>query len=310
MGWSMRRRISSYFLVGVSTLMLAACTKTNHNPQDPLESLNRGVYGFNKTIDSAIIKPVAYIYWRYMPSPFQSGIGNFYDNLKEIPNVANDILQGRFAYAASDTSRFLINSTIGIFGFFDIAGSLGLEHRKNDFGQTLYRWGYKDSAYLVIPFLGPSTFRDGIGFAVDYTVFSVWPWVDSDWRSILLGIDVIDTRSRFLRSEVVVDAVSIDEYTFIRSAYLQRRQYLFGQKEEANDDTDMYDDADFGLDDNASDSTDTAADLTPNTTADPTQTKAPAANKAENKAENKTEKKTEKKAQAQKFPEAILPLDR
>jgi len=194
---------------------------------DPFEGINREVYGLNKTLDKALIKPVAYIYWQYLPTPFQQGIGNFYDNLREIPNVANDFLQGKFGYASHDASRFFINSTLGLGGFFDVAGHLGLPHRKEDFGQTLYVWGWHDSAYIVLPLLGPSTIRDTAGLAVDYYAFSVWTWIhDDEWRYGLLALDLIDLRARLLRHDTVLSTVAVDEYAFMRDAYFQRRLYL------------------------------------------------------------------------------------
>lgn len=224
----MLRRLLSCALLST---MLWGCQKTNPHPLDPFEGINREIYGLNKTIDKAIVKPVAYLYWQYMPSPFQTGIGNFYDNLREIPNVANDILQGKFAYASHDFSRFLINSTLGIGGFFDPAGSLGLPHRKEDFGQTLYVWGYEESAYIVLPILGPSTIRDTVGLAVDYYAFSVWPWIDSDeLRYGLLTLDLIDLRARLLRHDTVISTVAVDEYAFMRDAYFQRRLYLINNE--------------------------------------------------------------------------------
>lgn len=227
----MRRLLSCALL----SAMLWGCQKTNPHPLDPFEGINREIYGLNKTLDKAVVKPVAYAYWKYVPTPFQAGIGNFYDNLREIPNVANDILQGKFAFAAHDASRFLINSTLGLGGFFNPAGSLGLQHRREDFGQTLYVWGYEESAYIVLPLLGPSTIRDTVGLAVDYYAFSVWPWIhDDEWRYGLLAVDLIDLRARLLRHEAVLSTVAVDEYAFIRDAYFQRRLYLVNN-EFAND---------------------------------------------------------------------------
>lgn len=219
----MRRLLSCALL----SALLWGCQKTNSHPMDPFEGINREVFGLNKTLDKAVIKPVAYVYWQYVPTPFQAGIGNFYDNLREIPNVANDVLQGKFGYASHDASRFFINSTLGIGGFFDVAGRLGLPHRKEDFGQTLYVWGWHNSAYLVLPLLGPSTIRDTAGLAVDYYAFSVWPWIhDDEWRYGLLTLDLIDLRARLLRHDTVLSTVAVDEYAFMRDAYFQRREYL------------------------------------------------------------------------------------
>ena len=206
------------------------CTKSTSHPQDPLEKYNRAMFGFNRAIDRTVTKPVAYLYFRYLPLPFQEGIGNFFDNLREVQNVSNDILQGKFGEASRDASRFLINSTVGIFGIFDVAGALGLEHRREDFGQTLYAWGYKESTYFVIPFLGPSTIRDATGLLVDYYAISIWPWIEQDLKYWLLGMDLIDLRARLLRNETVLDILAVDEYVFIRDVYFQRRQYLFNQE--------------------------------------------------------------------------------
>lgn len=216
------------------------------NPQDPLENYNRAVYGFNRAVDRVVTKPIAYVYLTYLPSPFQEGIGNFFDNLREVQNVTNDLLQAKWGFAARDASRFFINSTIGIFGLFDAAGALGLEHRKEDFGQTLYHWGYTKSAYFVIPFLGPSTFRDTAGLFVDYYLLSAWPWIEKDLRYWLLGVDLIDLRARALRNETVLDILAVDEYVFIRDAYFQRRQYLFNQETDIeSSDVDPYTNGDL-----------------------------------------------------------------
>lgn len=230
-------------LMSIACIAMWGCSQTNPHAQDPFEGLNRATFRFNKVVDSAVAKPVAYLYLRYLPAPFQVGIGNFFDNLRELPNVANDVLQFKFGYAAHDASRFLINSTIGIFGLFDPASALGLEHRKEDFGQTLYHWGYENSSYLVLPFLGPSTFRDALGMAVDYYAFSVWPWVESDWKYAFLAVDFIDLRARLLRKESVLDVLAVDEYSFMRDAYFQHRKYLFmdSTTENGNDD-DIYSD--------------------------------------------------------------------
>jgi len=196
--------------------------------EDPYERFNRSVFCFNKLADKVIIKPVAYVYLKYLPEIFQLGIGNFFDNIREANNVANDLLQAKFAYAAHDLSRFVVNSTIGLMGFFDPALSLGLESRKEDFGQTLYHWGYKQSAYLMLPFLGPATVRDGVGMGVDFFALSLWAWMEfQSSKYILMSIDYVDLRSRILIKEPVMDILAVDEYVFIRNAYLQRREYLF-----------------------------------------------------------------------------------
>lgn len=216
-------------------LLIAGCQTTQKNNIDPYEGYNRVVFGVNKGFDTVLVKPVSYVYIKYLPSPIQYGIGNFFDNIREVTNIANDLLQLKFAYMMHDTSRFVINSTIGIFGIFDTASALGLEHRKEDFGQTLYHWGYEESAYIILPFLGPSTIRDTIGLGVDFYALSIWPWINSDWRYAMLTLDYIDIRARILRKESVLDAVTLDEYVFMRNAYFQHRQFLFKEQETTDD---------------------------------------------------------------------------
>jgi phospholipid-binding lipoprotein MlaA len=228
----MLQRTLASALLSVACIVMSGCAHQQSSPhlQDPFEGLNRATFTFNKTVDKVAVKPVAYVYLKYTPPPLQVGITNFFDNLRELTNIANDLLQLKFAYAAHDTSRFLINTTLGIGGIFNPASTLGLEHRKEDFGQTLHHWGYHNSYYLVLPFLGPSTFRDTIGIAVDYYALSIWPWIESDWEKYaLIGVDYLDIRARLLRKESVLDVLAVDEYTFVRDAYFQHREYLFNE---------------------------------------------------------------------------------
>lgn len=228
----MLQRTLASALLSVACIVMSGCAHQQSSPhlQDPFEGLNRATFTFNKTVDKVAVKPVAYVYLKYTPPPLQVGITNFFDNLRELTNIANDLLQLKFAYAAHDTSRFLINTTLGIGGIFNPASSLGLEHRKEDFGQTLHHWGYHNSYYLVLPFLGPSTFRDAIGIGVDYYALSIWSWIESDWEKYaLIGVDYLDIRARLLRKESVLDVLAVDEYTFVRDAYFQHREYLFNE---------------------------------------------------------------------------------
>ncbi|MGD9591344.1 MAG: VacJ family lipoprotein [Candidatus Berkiella sp.] len=224
----LRRTLVSALLGIVSLTMTGCATQKNPHVDDPFEGLNRATFGFNKAVDTVVVKPVSYVYLKYIPQPVQIGVGNFFDNIREVTNIANDVLQLKFKYAAHDLSRLLINTTLGIGGLFDPASSLGLEHRKEDFGQTLYHWGYHHSYYIVLPFIGPSTFRDTLGLGVDYYGLSIWPWIENDWKKYaLLGLDYLDLRARLLRRESVLDVLAVDEYTFMRDAYFQHRKYLF-----------------------------------------------------------------------------------
>lgn len=223
----LQRGIKIIFTLAMALLLVGCASVKNPHPDDPIEGFNRGVYGFNKAVDKVILKPVAYVYKGVVPIAMQQGVGNFFDNLEEITTVANDILQLKFRYALKDTTRFVVNSTFGLGGLIDIATRVGIEQRKEDFGQTLHHWGYKSSSYLVLPFLGPSTVRDTVGRVVDRYALSIWPWIDDDeWRYGLTALNVIDTRAALLEKEKVLDTIAVDEYSFVRDAYLQRRNSL------------------------------------------------------------------------------------
>lgn len=291
----MLRSIKNKLLCTALTMLVAGCShQAQKNPLDPLEPLNREVFGFNQTVDKALIRPAAYMYSEYLPSPFQSAIGNFFDNFRDVNNLANEILQLKFKAAISDTSRVLINTTIGLLGFFDPASAMGLERHRQDFGQTLYFWGYKKSIYLVLPLLGPSTIRDAIGIGVDYEAISVWPWINTDWKYGLIVADGVDLRARMLAHETVLKTISIDNYAFFRSAYLQRREYLFnGQidKVDNNDgDTDPYEE-EFGNDEEPMTSTDQK-------TTTEVKTEVKVVPKAEAKTETETKTKVETKTES------------
>ena len=146
-----------------STASIADTVRTV-NPADPYEPFNRVMYNFNDFIDRALLKPAAKLYNKIMPIPLRKGISNIFSNLDNIPTVANDVLQTNFYQAASDSWRFAINSTVGIAGFFDVAEDLGLERNFEDLGLTFAQWGWKTSNYLVLPFIGPSTVRDGLAW--------------------------------------------------------------------------------------------------------------------------------------------------
>ena len=211
------------FLLGVlMAAMLGGCaTQAN---KDPLEGLNRGIYKFNDTVDKAAIKPIAGAYKAVLPSPIRTGVNNFFANLGTVVTIVNDLLQFKFSQAVDDTGRFAINSTFGIAGLVDWASMDGIEERKEDFGQTLAYWGWKDSAYLVLPLLGPSTLRDTGGLVVDSAFFDPISYVESARdRNQLLLTKFIDTRASYLPGSDLLDEAALDPYAFMRDAYLQRR---------------------------------------------------------------------------------------
>ncbi len=197
---------------------------------DPLEPLNRQIFAFNQAADRAVIKPVAKGYRDALPEPVRDRIRLLIDNLHEPLIAANDLLQGRAGASATTLGRFLINSTVGFFGFFDRAAEMGMLRQSGDFGQTLYTWGVGEGAYIVIPILGPSNIRDGIGLGVDGYASPIGHVGSSEVRlGTVLGIGVtdgIDLRSRHIESLDQLEAGSLDFYAFLRSISQQSRRAM------------------------------------------------------------------------------------
>ena len=213
----------SVFII-ISPLSYAENYSPENKVNDPLIGFNRKMLDFNENIDIAILKPIATIYNKIIPKPLNQGINNFFNNIHNFPNIANDLLQLHFAQAANDSWRLLINSTIGIGGLFDVAERIKLPLYTNDFGLTLARWGYTNSTYIVWPFWGPSTIRDGIGGNVDYFVFSVYPRIHpARARYGLYALGVVDRRAQLLLLQPMLDEAILDKYSFMRHVYLQGR---------------------------------------------------------------------------------------
>lgn len=225
----------------VSHTVFAADTKVEvHDVQasdsvktaDPYESFNRSMFTFNEKVDKYLFKPVAVGYNTIMPKPLNQGVHNFFMNLANLPTIANDILQFHFHQMASDLWRLTINTTLGIGGFFDIAGRMGLKSYSNDFGLTMHQWGWENSNYVVLPFWGPRTVRDTVSLPVDYFLFSGYPQIDpQSLRFSLYALSVIDLRAQSLRFDSLYNAAAVDKYVFVRNAYLQHRAYQIKRNE-------------------------------------------------------------------------------
>jgi phospholipid-binding lipoprotein MlaA len=207
-------------------LALAGCAHSPYyDPQDPLERVNRAVHGFNEVADTIVVRPVARGYVWLVPSPVRRGIANFFDNLFYPTVLINDLLQLKFEQFAQDFARFVLNSTFGVAGIFDIATPGGLPANNEDFGQTLGYWGVGPGWYLVLPVLGPSNNRDLVGRIADY---GTQPLVYLDDTVLAWGLgtlDNIETRAQLLPFDSVIRQ-QLDRYVFIRSIYLQRRENL------------------------------------------------------------------------------------
>lgn len=207
------------------------------NPNDPYESFNRAMFQFNEFVDRFFLKPAGQLYNAIVPHPLAKGLTNFFNNVDNVPTVINDVLQGNFYQASSDVWRLAINTTIGIGGLFDVAQRMGLEPNSEDFGLTLAQWGYNNSTYLVLPFLGSTTFRDGfIGFPTTYYGMSVYPYINpTRTRYELYMGSIIVRRADVLTYEGLLNQMSFDKYVFMRDAYIQHRNYLIQRNKELND---------------------------------------------------------------------------
>lgn len=213
----------AFVLTIAATLTGCASTHAN-NPADPLESFNRGVYKFNDTLDKAVAKPVAQGYNAVMPEPGKIMVTNFFSNLDDVVVTANDLLQLKLKQGFSDGMRFLVNTTVGVGGLIDVAAINGLEKHDEDFGQTLGYWGVGNGPYLVLPLLGPSTVRDGVGLYVDSRPSKIRRVKHMRTRNQLVVTKAVNRRAQLLDQEKVLDEAAIDRYGFIRDAYLLRRQ--------------------------------------------------------------------------------------
>lgn len=214
------------FITTAIAIGLAGCAN-NGGLNDPLEPMNRGIHSFNEAVDKAVIKPVAQGYDDVLPGFAKTGVRNFFSNLNDVTVLANNVLQFKLEQSASDFLRLAFNSTFGMFGLLDIASEMGLRKHDEDFGQTLGRWGVDTGPYLVLPFLGPSDFRDTVGYLVDteYTDL-VMRHDDVATRNPTLALRVISRRADVLEAKEAVDRAALDSYEFMRDIYLERRKSL------------------------------------------------------------------------------------
>ncbi|OYY82611.1 MAG: ABC transporter [Methylophilales bacterium 16-45-9] len=208
----------------LAMLLIGCASQAN---KDPLEGFNRGIYKFNDVADKAVIKPISKGYKAIAPTPVRTGINNFFDNLRTITSVFNNLLQLKFANAFSESGRFVINTTFGLAGFIDVAGMDKIPVHREDFGQTLGHWGVSNGAYLVLPFFGPSTVRDASGLIVDTATTDPITYTHNigeiRLHNQLRVAQFIDKRTELLDASDIVDEASLDPYAFMRDAYLQHR---------------------------------------------------------------------------------------
>ncbi len=206
---------------------------------DPYENLNRKTFQFNENLDEKIAKPIAKIYSEF-PPPIKSGVTNFFNNLEEVDTFINQLLQGKPKESLNDLTRFIINSTIGLAGFIDVASKIGLERHEEDFGQTLGVWGVGQGPYIMLPVLGPSSLRDTLSRPVSSFLSVTFHMTETDVNIALKSIDAIETRERLLEVESLLSG---DKYSFVKDAYIQSINY------EVKDGIDVEDDFIDDMDD-------------------------------------------------------------
>ncbi|PMS34699.1 phospholipid-binding lipoprotein MlaA [Trinickia symbiotica] len=213
--------------LAIAAAALAGCASVQTpTPGDPLESLNRGVFKFNDTVDTYALKPVAKGYQRVVPDPVRKSVTNFFSNVGDVYIAANELLQLKIADGVGDIMRVTINTIFGVGGLFDVATLAKLPKHSSDFGITLGHYGVPSGPYLVLPLLGPSTVRDAAGLVVDYYGNPLSYVQPSSVSWALYGVNLINTRANLLGTTDVLQAAAIDKYSFIRGAYLQRRRFL------------------------------------------------------------------------------------
>ena len=188
---------------------------------DPFEDLNRVAFEFNEKLDENFLKPIAITYSRFPPK-IKLGVTNFFNNLEDVETSLNQFLQGKPKKSLNDITRFIINSTIGLAGFIDVASKIGLDRHEEDFGQTLAVWGVGSGPYIMLPAFGPSTLRDTLSRPVSSFSSITFHMTDADVNIALKSIDAIETRERLLNVESLLSG---DRYSFVKDAYMQSMSY-------------------------------------------------------------------------------------
>ena len=227
---STNKKLPHFISVLFLSALFCGCSTVpgDRDPRDPWEPMNRTVYKFNEGVDKAVLKPVAKAYRFVTPNFVRIGVTNFFSNLNDVNVFFNDLFQGKGARAVADFGRVVINTTFGLGGFIDVAGVSGNPKRNEDFGQTLGVWGMGPGPYWMLPLLGPSSARDALGRGVD-TVLAPSTYIvkNTEVNFGLYAVEAVNIRARLLDTEKVLnEAGAVDRYSFLRDAYLQRREVL------------------------------------------------------------------------------------
>jgi len=193
---------------------------------DPLEPMNRVFYEVHTAVDDAVLRPAIQAYIDVVPAPIRTSISNVFNNVEDLISAVNDLLQGDFDRFGDDMGRVILNTGFGVGGLFDLASMIGIERGNQDFGLTFGKWGFEQGPYLFVPLFGPTTVRDGAGWAARIMVGPVGFIPDVPVRNTLYGAGAVDVRAQLVSAGKLVDTAALDRYLFIRNAYLQRRRYL------------------------------------------------------------------------------------
>ena len=212
------------FVMALCLTLVGCATGPTANPRDPLEPYNRAVFGFNDAVDRTVLKPVATAYRNVTPGVVRAGVGNFFSNLEVFWSLANSLMQLKGRAAADTAVRLSVNTFLGLAGVIDLAGEMGIDRHKEDFGQTLGYWGVPGGPYLVLPLLGNFTLRDAAALPVDFKGDMVSNLSHQRSRYSLKALNLIDFRAAFLNASSLIEGAALDKYTFTRDAYLQSRR--------------------------------------------------------------------------------------
>jgi len=212
--------------LALALLAAAGCSTVATDPRDPFEGFNRAMYAFNDGLDQVAVKPVSRAYKAVAPEPLRGMVRNFFANIDDVFNGANNMLQGKFLDGWTDWFRVIVNTSFGVLGINDVASDMGLEKHNEDFGQTFAVWGVGDGPYLVLPFFGPYTLRDSGGLIFDWELDPVVRARPIALRNSLIATRFVSKRTDFLDASRMLDEAALDRYVFLRDAYLQRRRSL------------------------------------------------------------------------------------
>lgn len=232
-----------------STPTHASGPEAKQSAVDPWERFNRRVFAFNDAVDEAVLSPIARVYRDAVPEPVRTGIGNVFSNVGDLWSAANHLLQGKLQPGVEMSMRFLINTTMGLGGVLDVASEMRLTREREDFGQTLGRWGMAPGPYLVLPFLGPSSVRETLALPLDRRASLPAFIDDTGLRNALTALGIVQARSELLSASRLLDQVAMDRYTFVRDSFLARRRNLVWDGNPPAEPVDDDPDDDHGSDD-------------------------------------------------------------